>query len=37
VTVPGIHFIQEDSGAGIGRAIAGWLRQIPARPGQHGA
>ena len=30
VTVPGIHFIQEDSGARIGRAIAAWLRQLPA-------
>jgi haloalkane dehalogenase len=30
VTVPGIHFIQEDSGAEIGRAIAAWLRQLPA-------
>ena len=29
VTVPGIHFIQEDSGAEIGRAIAAWLRQLP--------
>jgi haloalkane dehalogenase len=37
VTVPGIHFIQEDSGAEIGRAIAAWLRQLPARPGQPGA
>jgi haloalkane dehalogenase len=36
VTVPGIHFIQEDSGAGIGRAIATWLRQLPARPSQAG-
>jgi haloalkane dehalogenase len=26
VTVPGSHFIQEDSGAAIGRAIAGWLK-----------
>jgi haloalkane dehalogenase len=25
VTVPGIHFIQEDSGRQIGRAIADWL------------
>jgi haloalkane dehalogenase len=25
LTVPGIHFIQEDSGSEIGRAIAGWL------------
>lgn len=25
VTVPGIHFIQEDSGAEIGRAVADWL------------
>jgi haloalkane dehalogenase len=34
VTVPGIHFIQEDSGAQIGRVIADWLGQLPARPGQ---
>ena len=33
VTVPGIHFIQEDSGADIGRAIAAWLRQLPATSG----
>ena len=33
VTVPGIHFIQEDSGAEIGRAIATWLRQLPAESG----
>jgi len=33
VTVPGLHFIQEDSGAEIGRAIATWLRQLPAEPG----
>ena len=26
VTVPGSHFIQEDSGPVIGRAVAGWLR-----------
>jgi haloalkane dehalogenase len=26
VTVPGVHFIQEDSGPEIGRAIAAWLR-----------
>jgi haloalkane dehalogenase len=26
VTVPGSHFIQEDSGAAIGRAVAGWLK-----------
>jgi haloalkane dehalogenase len=25
VTVPGLHFIQEDSGPEIGRAIAWWL------------
>lgn len=25
VTVPGIHFVQEDSGGAIGRAIADWL------------
>jgi haloalkane dehalogenase len=29
VTVNGIHFIQEDSGAEIGAAIAEWLRGIP--------
>lgn len=28
VTVKGSHFIQEDSGAEIGRAIAGWLREL---------
>jgi haloalkane dehalogenase len=28
VTVPGIHFIQEDSGDEIGRAIAGWRSGI---------
>jgi len=28
VTVRGIHFIQEDSGAEIGRAIAGWIREL---------
>jgi haloalkane dehalogenase len=28
VTVPGIHFIQEDSGPEIGRAIAAWLRHL---------
>lgn len=27
VTVPGLHFIQEDSGAVIGRAVAAWLSQ----------
>jgi len=26
VTVPGSHFIQEDSGAAIGRAIAAWMK-----------
>jgi haloalkane dehalogenase len=26
VTVPGSHFIQEDSGAAIGRAVAGWMK-----------
>jgi haloalkane dehalogenase len=26
VTVPGVHFIQEDSGPAIGRAIAHWIR-----------
>ena len=29
VTVPGVHFIQEDSGTEIGQAIADWLRQLP--------
>jgi Dihydrodipicolinate synthetase family len=33
VTVPGIHFTQEDSGAEIGHAVATWLRQLPAEPG----
>lgn len=28
VTVPGIHFIQEDSGEEIGKAIASWLKTI---------
>lgn len=28
VTVPGIHFIQEDSGPEIGQAIADWLRSL---------
>lgn len=28
VTVPGVHFIQEDSGDAIGRAIADWLQGI---------
>lgn len=27
VTVPGLHFVQEDSGDEIGQAIASWLRQ----------
>ena len=26
VTVPGSHFIQEDSGPAIGKAVADWLR-----------
>jgi haloalkane dehalogenase len=30
ITVPGIHFIQEDSGTEIGHAIAAWLRRLPA-------
>jgi haloalkane dehalogenase len=29
VTVPGIHFVQEDSGPQIGRAIADWLAALP--------
>jgi haloalkane dehalogenase len=28
VTVPGLHFIQEDSPDDIGRAIAAWLRGL---------
>lgn len=28
ITVPGVHFIQEDSGEQIGRAIAEWLRGL---------
>ena len=28
VTVPGLHFVQEDSGDAIGRAIADWLRDL---------
>jgi len=32
VTVPGIHFIQEDSGAQIGQVIAAWLQRLPAGP-----
>lgn len=28
VTVPGLHFIQEDSGPDIGRAVAEWLRGL---------
>ncbi|MGD2103105.1 MAG: haloalkane dehalogenase [Acidimicrobiia bacterium] len=28
VTVPGLHFIQEDSGPEIGQAIAAWLRTL---------
>jgi hypothetical protein len=27
VTAPGRHFIQEDSGADIGRAIADWVEE----------
>ena len=26
VTVPGSHFIQEDSGPAIGQAVAGWMK-----------
>lgn len=28
VTVPGLHFIQEDSGAAIGQAVAAWLATL---------
>jgi haloalkane dehalogenase len=28
VTVPGVHFVQEDSGAQIGREIADWLERL---------
>ena len=31
VTVPGIHFIQEDSPDEIGRAIAGWMKTLGGR------
>ncbi len=37
VTVPGIHFIQEDSGAEIGRAIAAWLGHLSAESGREGS
>jgi len=30
VTVPGLHFIQEDSGARIGKAVAEWARPLGA-------
>jgi haloalkane dehalogenase len=29
VTVPGLHFIQEDSGPQIGRAVSTWLAELP--------
>jgi haloalkane dehalogenase len=29
VTVPGLHFIQEDSGQAIGRAVANWCSTLP--------
>ncbi|TRZ70458.1 MAG: haloalkane dehalogenase, partial [Rhodocyclaceae bacterium] len=29
VTVPGLHFIQEDSGPAIGRAVAAWISTLP--------
>lgn len=32
VTVPGIHYIQEDSGAEIGAAIADWWERVRAQP-----
>ena len=28
VTVPGLHFVQEDSGAAIGQAVAAWLSKL---------
>jgi haloalkane dehalogenase len=32
VTVPGVHFLQEDSGAAIGKAIAEWMsRELPGK------
>ena len=31
VTVPGLHFVQEDSGAKIGEAFARWVEALPAR------
>jgi len=35
VTVPGVHFIQEDSADDIGRAVADFVRNVraPGRPG----
>lgn len=29
ITVPGLHFIQEDSGEQIGQAVAAWLGRLP--------
>jgi haloalkane dehalogenase len=29
VTVPGLHFVQEDSGDEIGQAVAAWLEKLP--------
>jgi hypothetical protein len=31
VTVPGLHFVQEDSGAKIGEAFARWVETLQAR------
>jgi haloalkane dehalogenase len=31
ITGGGLHFIQEDSGAAIGQAVANWLSQIDER------
>jgi haloalkane dehalogenase len=28
VTVPGVHFVQEDSGPEIGKAVADWIRNF---------
>ncbi|MBC8094106.1 MAG: haloalkane dehalogenase, partial [Pseudonocardia sp.] len=29
VTVPGVHFVPEDSPAELGRALADWLTRLP--------
>jgi haloalkane dehalogenase len=29
VTVPGLHFVQEDAPEEIGAALAGWFKRLP--------